>query len=81
METDCIDPSRLRGRVLKARTQPAAEYHVASEVANNASSDRLYDMVFGGRDLHIGTAEPGEIERSELYLRAPLLCHAQMKIY
>ena len=32
-----IDLSRLRGRVLKARTQPAAEYHVASEVANNAS--------------------------------------------
>ena len=32
-----IEPSRLRGRVLKARTQPAAEYHVVSEVADNAS--------------------------------------------
>ena len=66
-----IDPSRLRGRVLKARTQPAAEYHVASEVADNATIDRLYDMVLGGRDLLIGTAEPGEIERSELRSESP----------
>ena len=56
----------MRGRALKARTQPAAEYHVAFEVANNASTDRLYDMVFGGCDFHIGTAEPGEIERREV---------------
>ena len=52
-----IEPSRLRGRVLMARTQPTAEYHVVS--------DRLYDMVFGGRGLVIDIAEVGEIERSE----------------
>ena len=68
-----IDPSRLRGGVLKARTQPAAEYHVASEVADNASIDRLYDMVFGGHDLLIGTAEPGEIEQRELRSESPSL--------
>ena len=60
-----IDPARLRGRVLKARTQPAAECHIVSEVADNASIDRLYNMVFGGRELFMDIAEEGEIEQSE----------------
>ena len=66
-----IDLYRLRGRVLKARTQPAAEYHIASEVANNASIDCLYDMVFGRRDLRIGTADPAEIEQREVRSESP----------
>ena len=57
-----IDPARLRGRVLKARTQPAAECHIVPEVADNASGDRLYNMVFGGLELFMDIAEEGEIE-------------------
>ena len=66
-----IEPSRLRGRVFKARTQPAAEYHVVSEVADNVSIDRLYGMVFGGRELVMDIAEEGEIEQSELRSGSP----------
>ena len=55
----------MRGRVLKARAQPTAECHFASEVASHASIDRLYDMVFGRRDLQIGHADPAEIEQRE----------------
>ena len=60
-----IDLSLLRGRVLKARAQPAAECHFASEVASHESIDRLHDMVFGRRELRIGSANPAEIERRE----------------
>ena len=58
-------PRLLRGRVLKARTQPAGECHIVAEVADNASVDRLYNMAFGGRELFMDVAEEGEIEQIE----------------
>ena len=58
-----INLSLLRGRVLKARAQPAAECHFASEVAGHAS--------IGRRELRIDPANPAEIERREDHTDIP----------
>ena len=66
-----IVPALLRGRVLKAWTQRADECHFLAEVAGNASVDRLFSMVLGGRELALGIAKEGEIEQMSNDLRAP----------
>lgn len=66
-----IVPALLRGRVPKARIQRADGCHFLSEVADNASVDRLFTMVFGGRKLALGIAEEGEIEQMEQRSESP----------
>ena len=50
---------------MKARTQRASECHVVPEFANSESIARLYEMMYGGRELFVDAMEPEQIESSE----------------
>ena len=60
-----IDPSRLRGRVLKARTRPYDVHHFRPEKVNNATVNELFNMVFEGGGLVFSPAEAEDIAMSE----------------
>ena len=58
-------PGLLRGRVLKARTQPIDDCHFRPEAVDNATVDRLFDMIYEGRELALLPAEGEDIEMIE----------------
>ena len=60
-----IKPGLLRGRVLKARTQPFAECHFSPEAVDNATADRLFGMIYEGRELVFLPVEGEEIDMVE----------------
>ena len=60
-----IDPSRLRGRVLKARTQPNDVHHFRPESVTKATVNELFNLVLEGGELVYSPAEVEHIEMSE----------------
>ena len=60
-----IDPTRLRVRVPKARTQPYDVHHFRPENLNNATANELFNMVFEGGELVFSPAEVEDIAMNE----------------